>query len=176
MKRKMSHAVSLTALTLLLCALSGTPRAVADTDVIFNGTLVADPCEVHIDSEDQIVDFRNIPSKTFIEYHRSEPERFSIRLTECDLSLGETVKVTFVGAEDGRQTGLFAVTGTAQGLAIAIEDEGGSPVLPNVPLRPAALTAGDTYLNFRAFVSAPVHSQLQDGDFECVTTFLLEYD
>ncbi len=30
-------------------------------------TSVADPCELHVDSEDQIVDFRNIPSKTFIK-------------------------------------------------------------------------------------------------------------
>ena len=81
-----------------------------------------------------------------------------------------------MGTEDADQPGLFAVTGTAGGIAIAIEDADGTPVLPNTAMRPAALTAGDTHLNFQAFVSAPVHSRVREGDFECVTTFLLEYD
>ncbi len=161
---------------LMLFALAETPRAYADTDVNFSGILVADPCELHVDSEDQIVDFRNVPSKTFIKYPRSERERFAIQLTECDLSLGETVTITFMGTEDAAQPGLFAVTGAAKGIAIAVEDANGTPVLPNVPMRPAALTAGNTFLNFQAFISAPVHSRVQEGDFETVTTFRLEYD
>ena len=70
----------------------------------------------------------------------------------------------------------IAVTGTAGGIAIAVEDADGTPVLPNTAMRPATLTTGDTNLNFQAFVSAPVHSRVREGDFECVTTFLLEYD
>jgi len=176
MKRDLLRAFSLTGVPMILLALAGAPASKADTDVLFSGTLVADPCELHVDSEDQIVDFRNVPSKTFIKYHRSERERFSIRLTECDLSLGDTVTVTFNGNEDLDQPGLFAVTGTAAGIAIAVEDADGTPVLPGVAMRPAALTAGDTILNFQAFISGPDHSRVREGDFECVTVFLLEYD
>ncbi len=161
---------------LILFALTGTPCAYADTEVNFSGILVADPCELHVDSEEQIVDFRNVPSKTFIKYPRSERERFAIHLTECDLSLGETVTITFMGTEDAMQPGLFAVTGTAKGIAIAVEDTNGTPVLPNVPMRASVLTAGNTFLNFEAFISAPVHSRVREGDFESVTTFRLEYD
>ena len=143
MKRHIARALSLMVFPMLL--LVSVPATHADTDVYFTGNLVADPCELHVDSEDQIVDFRNIPSKTFIKYHLSERERFSI-------------------------------TGTAGGIAIAIEDADGTPVLPNTTMRPTALTTGDTNLNFQAFVSAPVHSRVREGDFECVTTFLLEYD
>lgn len=175
MKRDITRALSMVGVPLILLLVVA-PVVHADTDVYFSGNLVADPCELHVDSEDQIVDFRNVPSKTFIKYHRSERERFSIWLTECDLSLGSTVTVTFMGAEDIDQPGLFAVTGTAAGIAIAVEDESGIPVKPNVAMRPSALTAGDTFLNFQAFVSAPVHSRVREGDFECVTTFLLEYD
>lgn len=174
MKKHIARALSLVGFPLML--LVTVPAVYADTDVHFTGNLIADPCELHVDSEDQIVDFRNVPSRTFIKYHRSERERFSIWLTECDLSLGTTVKVTFMGVEDAQQPGLFAVTGTTAGIAIALEDADGTPVLPNVPMRPSALTAGDTYLNFQAFISAPVHSRVREGDFECVTTFLLEYD
>lgn len=174
MKRHIARALSLVGFPVML--LVTVPTIQADTDVYFSGNLVADPCELHVDSEDQIVDFRNVPSKTFIKYHRSERERFSIWLTECDLSFGSTVTVTFMGSEDIDQPGLFAVTGTAAGIAIAVEDDSGIPVKPNVAMRPSALTAGDTFLNFQAFVSAPVHSRVREGDFECVTTFLLEYD
>jgi len=175
MKKNIVRVLSLASFPLLLL-LAGVSVTHADTDVHFSGNLIADPCELHVDSEDQIVDFRNVPSKTFMKYPRSERERFSIWLTECDLSLGDTVTVTFMGTEDSAQPGLFAVTGTASGIAIALEDENGVPVKPNVPMRPAALKEGDTFLNFQAFISAPVHGLVREGDFECVTTFLLEYD
>jgi type 1 fimbria pilin len=48
--------------------LAGVSVTHADTDVHFSGNLIADPCELHVDSEDQIVDFRNVPSKTFMKY------------------------------------------------------------------------------------------------------------
>ena len=175
MKKNIVCVLSLASFPLLLL-LAGVSVTHADTDVHFSGNLIADPCELHVDSEDQIVDFRNVPSKTFMKYPRSERERFSIWLMECDLSLGDTVTVTFMGTEDSAQPGLFAVSGTASGIAIALEDENGTPVKPNVPMRPAALKAGDTFLNFQAFISAPVHHLVREGDFECVTTFLLEYD
>ena len=162
MQKNKVRVLSLASFPLMLL-LAGVSVTHADTDVYFSGNLIADPCELHFDSEDQIVDFR-------------ERERFSIWLTECDLSLGDTVTVTFMGTEDSAQPGLFAVSGTASGIAIAVEDENGVPVKPNVPMRPAALRSGDTFLNFQAFISAPVHSLVREGDFECVTTFLLEYD
>ncbi|WP_249226397.1 fimbrial protein [Entomohabitans teleogrylli] len=165
------------ALSLAVLLLAGMTTAFADTDVVFSGTLVEDPCELHVDSEDQIVDFRNVPSKTFITHDRSGRERFSIWLKECDLSRGDTVTVTFIGAEDAFQPGMFALTGgTAAGIAIAVEDADGTPVKPGVAMRPTTLVAGDMVMNFQAFISAPDHSRVQEGDFECVTTFLLEYD
>lgn len=175
MKKNRVRALSMASFPLMVL-LAGVSVTHADTDVYFSGNLIADPCELHVDSEDQIVDFRNVPSKTFIKYPRSERERFSIWLTECDLTLGDSVTVTFLGTEDSAQPGLFAVTGTASGIAIAVEDENGVPVKPNVPMRPAALKEGDTFLNFQAFISAPVHGLVREGDFECITTFLLEYD
>ena len=176
MNQPVVHSLVLAWAALMLLALTATPNAYADTDVNFSGILVADPCELQVDSENQTIDFGNVPSKTFITSPRSEPERFSLRLSGCDLSLGETVTVIFMGAEDFAQPGLFAVTGTAGGIAIAVEDLSGTPVVPNIPMRPAALSTGNISLNFQAFISAPDFSRVQEGDFECVTTFLLEYD
>jgi type 1 fimbria pilin len=42
----------------LMLSLAGVSVIHADTDVYFSGNLIADPCELHVDSEDQIVDFR----------------------------------------------------------------------------------------------------------------------
>lgn len=113
MKRHIARALSLMVFPMLL--LVSVPATHADTDVYFTGNLVADPCELHVDSEDQIVDFRNIPSKTFIKYHLSERERFSIMLINCDLSLGSTVKVTFMGTEDVDQRDFSRLRGRLAG-------------------------------------------------------------
>lgn len=59
-----------------------------------------------------------------------------------------------MGTEDVDQPGLFAVTGTAGRIAIAIEDADGTPVLPNTTMRPTALTTGDTNLNFSFYLRA----------------------
>jgi type 1 fimbria pilin len=80
-----------------------------------------------------------------------------------------------MGTEDSAQPGLFAVSGTASGIAIALEDENGTPVKPNVPMRPAALKAGH-FFKFSGLYFRPGTRSGKRGDFECVTTFLLEYD
>ncbi|MDM3379287.1 type 1 fimbrial protein [Citrobacter sp. Cb003] len=160
---------------MLALLVSVSPLTQADTDVEFSGILVADPCEVHPDSLDQIVDFRNIPSKTFINHDRPAPKRFSIRLKECDLTLGTEVSVTFKGTEDIDQTGMFAVTGTAKGIAIALESASGEIIKPGVAMQPAGLVTGDTQLNYLAYVSGPDHSKVREGDFESTVFFFLEY-
>lgn len=77
MQKNKVRVLSLASFPLMLL-LAGVSVTHADTDVYFSGNLIADPCELHVDSEDQIVDFRNVPSKTFMKYPRSERERFSI--------------------------------------------------------------------------------------------------
>jgi len=148
----------------------------ANTDVEFDGTLIADPCVITTDTAEQIVDFRNVPSKTFIKHNRTAPESFSFHLTECDLSLGQTVKVTFFGNEDDAQPGNFAVAGDAKGIAIALENADGEAIKPDQVLSPIALSEGDTLLKYKAYIQATDFSKVTEGDFLSHVTFSLEYE
>jgi len=150
--------------------------AYADTIVDFKGTLVADPCQVATDSEDQEVFFDVIPSKTFIKQNRSSPRPFRIHLTDCDLSLGNAVMFTFVGEKEATQPGTFATTGEAKGIAIALEDDDAMAVENGKALPAKALTGEDSWFDFRAFVQSTGYESVKEGDFESVVTFSLEYE
>lgn len=160
-------AAALVTLSLPLCA---------ETNVEFKGVLVADPCQVAMDSEDQRVDFDVIPSKTFIKQNRSSPRRFQIHLTDCDLSLGSAVFFTFTGAEEVTQPGTFAVTGEAQGIAIALEDDAGTAIENGRAMSAKAITGEDVWYDFRAYVQSTGYDTVKEGDFESVVTFSLEYE
>ncbi|TQI79101.1 type 1 fimbria pilin [Serratia fonticola] len=151
-------------------------HTIAETHVDFEGTLVVDPCVVSPGSENQIVDFRFVPAKTFINHLRTAPEKFSIRLIDCDLTLGQIVKVTFSGNEDVAQPGLFAVEGDAKGIAIYLEDDQGNQIKPEQEMRPVALTDGETLLNYKAYLQGPNFSLVEEGDFYAAVTFYLEYE
>jgi type 1 fimbria pilin len=148
----------------------------AETTVEFKGTLVADPCQVATDSEEQWVNFGEIPSKTFIQQKRSSPKKFQIHLTECDLSLGNSVFFTFLGATEPTQPGTFAVTGEAEGIAIALEDDEGTEIVNGKAMVAKAITGEDVWYDFRAFVQSTGYETVKEGEFESVVTFSLEYE
>ncbi|WP_421512472.1 fimbrial protein (plasmid) [Enterobacter sp. JS8-1] len=150
--------------------------AVADTDLQFKGVLISDPCIVDTDSEEQVVEMGTIAAKTFINHQRSAPKNFKILLKECDLSLGNTVSVTFDGKEDISQPGTFAVTGDASGVAIALEDTNGKPIKPGEELKPVQLYQGETVLNYVAYVQGSDFSKVKEGAFESKAVFFLEYE
>lgn len=152
------------------------PVTFADTELEFKGTLIADPCIVDTDTEDQVVEMGTIGAKTFINHDRSAPKPFSLYLKECDLSLGSTVSVTFSGTEESQQPGTFAVTGGAEGVAIALENTNGTPVKPDEATAATGLMSGDTQLNYVAYVQASDFSKVKEGPFESRVIFFLEYE
>lgn len=159
-----------------MLSMAGVIPVMADTDVDFSGTLVADPCQVDVDSEDQIVDFGAIPSKTFISHLQSAPETFHILLRDCDLALGNKVSVTFYGNRDTAESSLFAVTGEARGIALAITDSDGMPVTPDGAQTWRPLAEGDVQLTWQARVQSTAGSAVTEGEFQSVVTFSLQYE
>lgn len=157
---------------LVLCS----SAAMAATDVEFSGTLVADPCRVETESEEQTVEFGAIPAKTFIDEVQSVPKPFHIYLKECDLSVGSQVSVTFSGEKDLIEPSLFEVSGTAMGIALAIEDSEGRPVTPDGEQEPVTLAEGDTTLTWRARVQSTAGRNVGEGEFSSVVTFTLRYE
>lgn len=152
------------------------PSFAGETALEFKGKLIADPCQVSADSDYQTVEFGTIVSKTFINHNRTSPKRFKIHLEECDLELGNSVKIKFTGDEDSQQLNTFKVSGDAAGIAIAIEDEHGSTVKPDEYMSPVKLNEGDMILNWNAYVQSGDYQKIKEGSFESSVTFHLEYE
>lgn len=147
----------------------------AATDVHFTGVLVSDPCSLATDSEDQLVDFGSIPKKDFLNDGVSLPKRFTIILNDCDTTISDMVKLTFLGDEDSSQKGLFSTTGDAKGVAIKLTQEDGSEILPNAAFTAGELNNGSNEFMFQAAVSSGSYDQITFGDFKAVIGFSMEY-
>lgn len=159
----------------LLCGALVSP-AQADTDIEFTGTLVADPCQVAMDDDEQQVEFGSIARRAFLNHDSTAPKPFTIRLVECDPSMADTVSVTFLGDEDEALTGAFATTGEAKGIAIRLRDSEGHSVEPNTPQAATSVQEGETILAWQAQVTATAMHEVTEGEFFSTVTFSLAYE
>lgn len=152
------------------------PPAKANVDLNFRGVLGAEPCNLSTDTQDQVVEFPSIARRAFKNNPRSAPKKFELKLLDCDLSLGESVKVTFYAEESSTQPGTFAMTdGDAQGIAIAIESASGEAVKPAVAMRPVLLTEEGNVLGFNAYIQGNDYAAIKEGEFSASVKFILEY-
>ncbi len=161
-------------LIMFFCGVSHISQA--DTDIHFSGTLVAEPCQLATDSEEQTVDFGVIVAKQFINNSLTKPERFNIRLINCDVSVSQDVIFTFNGDEDTAQPGHFSVIGEAKGIAIMLTSDGGDKIKPGEKLTARTLIDADNIFTFQAAVSAPDFNVVTAGEFTATLLFSLEYN
>lgn len=162
----------------LLCGLPGAVEASED-NMNFNGTLVSDPCELDPTTSDVVVDFKSVIEKDIYLYTRTASIPFNINLTGCDTSLGNVVTFTFKGTEDTALAGDLAVTGTAKGIAIGLENEDGVRIPLNQASPELTLAAGSNSFIFKAYVigesEAITNQTITPGDFSATATFEMAY-
>lgn len=60
----------------------------------FDGTLVAEPCELDPNTTDITLDFGTVIDKYLYLNTRTHSQPFAINLIECDISLGKEVVMT----------------------------------------------------------------------------------
>ncbi|OKB66623.1 exotoxin [Serratia marcescens] len=165
--------------TVLITGLAGQAQA-KDNNLHFDGTLVADPCVLDPKTTDIRLDFGTVVDKYLYLNTRTHSQPFVINLIECDTSLGDTVIMTFKGAESKELPGLLALTsGPAAGIAIGMELDDGHPLPFNKPTPGFALRDGETQLRLRGYVqgepSALQSHRIGRGEFTAVATFELNY-
>lgn len=147
-----------------------------------HGILVEEPCTILPDDESIHLDFSNIPDKTFYTYGRSVSEPFNIHLSECDTSIGKSLKITFYGDELASMPGYLAINSNSQasGIVIGIEKDDGSLLSLNKEDGDYLLKEGSTVLNFKAFIkgekNAIANHQIERGPFNAIATFKLNYN
>lgn len=168
--------------TLLGLLLIGCQPVLAADNMRFHGALVAEPCIIPPGDEKITLDFGTVIDKYLYLNTRTHSQPFEIRLTECDLSLGKTVKVTFSGKENPNLPGLLALEAGSQanGIGIGMETQDGKPLPLNKPGPGYGLVSGANTLTIRAYVQgepkAIVDQTIERGPFNAVATFSLEYE
>lgn len=173
------------AAVLLLALVAASPTAMAaddDNNVHFHGALVAEPCVVLPGDEDIRLDFGTIIDKYLYLNTRTLGQQFEIRLADCDLALGKTVKVTFTGAENAALPGLLAIDSgsEAKGIAVGLETLEAKPLPFNKASDDYQLQAGNSVIALKAYVQgepqAIAEKTIARGPFSAVATFNLEYE
>lgn len=163
----------------LLMAFSGMVQA---DNVRLHGALVAEPCVIAPGDESVRLEFGSVIDKYLYANGRTHGQPFDIRLTECDLSLGKTVKVTFSGMENPSLKGLLAIDGSSQASGIAIGMETlERQKLPLNKLGPGyRLVDGSNKLTVQAYLQgepeAIAKRSIERGPFSAIATFSLEYE
>ncbi|WP_413453373.1 fimbrial protein [Erwinia persicina] len=151
-------------------------------NVRLHGALVAEPCIIAQGDESVRLDFGTVIDKYLYINERTRSQAFDIRLSQCDLSLAKTVKVTFGGVEDPKLKGLLAVNSDskASGIAIGIETRAGQPLPLNKTGQGYRLVSGSNVLSLQAYVQAEpaaiAKRTIEGGPFSAVATFSLEYE
>lgn len=155
-------------------------RAASDNNLHFDGTLVADPCELDPKTTDIVLDFGTVIDKYLYLNTRTHSQPFTINLIECDISMGKAVMMSFKGLESPELPGLLALTGgAATGIAIGMELADGTPLPFNKPTPAFDLNDGTTRITLQGYVqgepTALQNRQIGRGEFTATATFELDY-
>ncbi|MBE3210333.1 type 1 fimbrial protein [Enterobacter cloacae complex sp. P32C] len=153
-----------------------------DNNVHFYGALVAEPCVIVPGDEDIRLDFGTVIDKYLYLNTRTLGLPFEIRLAECDLTLGNMVKVTFIGTENTALPGLLAINDSskASGIGIGLETQAGKPLPLNSESDKYLLQKGNNTIALKGYVQgepkALANRAIGYGSFSAVATFTLEYE
>lgn len=159
---------------------SGNSARAANDNLIFDGTLVAEPCVLDPDTTNITLDFGTVIDKYLYINGRTHSKPFSIRLLDCDLTLGKTISLTFKGTPDSELTQLLALeSGKVRGIAIGIVKADDTPLPINTSTQAYTLIAGSNLLAFKGYIQGkPTALQSKGivrGDFSATATFMLDY-
>ncbi|WP_064540185.1 fimbrial protein [Buttiauxella ferragutiae] len=163
-------------------ALLATFATMGADNVSFHGALVAEPCVIPPGEESLELDFGTVIEKYLYLNERTHGKQFELHLAECDLSLGSTVQVKFIGNENPNLPGLLALDAASQasGIAIGLETPEGKPLAVNLAGQKYPLAKGSNLIAFKAYVQgepdAIANEAIERGPFSTVATFSLEYE
>ena len=166
---------------IVLFALMVSQHAHAD-NVRLHGTLVADPCVLRPGDENVSLEFGPVMNRDLYSQQRTRGKAFDIHLAECDLSLGNIVKISFSGIENPYLKGLLAIDvgSQASGIAIGIETLAGKALPLNKAGSEYPLVSGSNVLTMQAYVQgepdAIASQTIEPGPFNAIATFNLEYE
>ncbi|CAI1137793.1 Fimbrial adapter papK precursor [Serratia marcescens] len=151
-------------------------------NVRLHGVLVSEPCVISPGDEEIHLDFGTVIEKYLYLNSRTLGQEFDIRLSECDLSLGQTVRITLLGRENIALPGLLDIDGksSVNGIAIGLETLDSVPIQINKPGDTYPLREGNTVISLKAYVQgepeAIAQRNIGRGPFSATATLSLDYE
>lgn len=163
-----------------LLILMFTKSAAALTHLEISGTLVTEPCILDINDNTLEVEFGTVIEKGLYKDVRTPGVPLTIRLTDCDISIGKTVNLMFTGTESSALPGYLSTTGAGSaGVAIGIETPDGVNLPVNKSTPGFDLQDGTTQITLQAYVEAEPEAiknqSLVPGTFSATATIDAEY-
>ncbi|WP_419236032.1 fimbrial protein [Serratia fonticola] len=164
-------------LAVLGLSLMPVTSALTVDNIRFHGALVAEPCVIPPGAEIIQLDFGTVLDKYLYINTRTHGQKFELSLINCDISLGNSVKVTFLGEESSALPGLLALSSSSQaaGVAIGIETSKGELLPVNQASKGNRLVDGNSSIKLQAYVQAEpeaiAHKNIQRGSFNSIATF-----
>lgn len=150
-------------------------------DMHFHGTITALACSLPPGGDWIAVDFGEIAAQSLYLSGRSSPQKFQIRLVDCNPEVFRSVAVTFSGTEDPELPDHIALSSgsEAKGIAIGLSEDDGTPVRLNQSTSRQKVVKGDMALDFQAWVEvepgAKKNKSLNYGAFTASGTWTLSY-
>lgn len=165
---------------------SNAQRDASPVDATFHGELVEDPCIISPDSATQEIDLQRRESAFFYNNASNPvttPVPFTLKLKECDVTLGKDLKISLLGEEDTDMPGLLKITGSATGIAIGLDSTQNGVITPmpvNQQAKTYTLLPGENTLTFQAWVKGKqkdiANKTIGEGDYTAMVEFGLEYE
>lgn len=167
---------------MLLLILSSTAWSAPGDNLRFYGSLVAEPCVISPEESEIQLDFGTIVDKQLYQYGQTRKYPFYIHLADCDLTLGNTLKISFYGTESPLLPGFLApdAGSSATNIAIGLETNDEKKIPVNVQSNAFSLMSGDNIIALKAYVKgdpfAVLTRNIERGEFNAVAVFNLEYE
>lgn len=140
----------------------------------FSGKIVDAPCAIVPESVDQTVKMGSIANGMLKAGGKSTPQRFMLKLTDCDVTTLKSVQTTFTGDSSASAEGLLNVVGSAKGISVGIGDSAGNLIALGKPIS-TNLLPGSNELNFTTFVQGDKSGTIIPGEFNAIAGFTLAY-
>ena len=163
---------------LLLLFVQPTLVHALNANFTLKGEIVKSACTLETEKID--VPLGEVDRSVLISKHHSDPVDFSIRLTDCDPELKQSVLLYFSAEMDPNNPNKIKPTGktTAKNIAIAVKYEGNYiQINESIPLKlDNIVTSTDVKIPFTAQLETIGDKPVTTGDVEGFLNFTVEYE
>lgn len=161
-----------------LCTVGPASAQALNGNVNLSGVILDAACSVKLESQDQTVAMAPTAISGMVNGETTVQQSFTLELVNCGPSRatagqasGNPLTLIFEGIADGPH---FLSQGSAQGVALRIQDRRGNAITPGVPVREHIPPSGDMTLAYLLRLSG-TGSALKAGDYHITVRLRMNY-